>query len=313
MISINDVVLPCTDKTSCYETAKMINPDIDFYQKILIHKQSAENNKYSKTLQMDDLKQIKELLLQHNRLVIMIGMEPAFGHTFTLLNTIEGIYIVDSYIGQQTLEKRSFNLDKFLKMLISISKYVISEYTDENYNECTKIWYDFWDKLPIGGRKDIRCFTIKYCHKIKDITFYKCSKCRRINMNGQESFIGICYNCMITDVQIKEDRVDESIDQESKKNVANGISGLLLKANSTNNPEQKSQNIVKIYQFINQNNLIVNTASFDKFRTILVNKLLDLVIEHPKLFTKHTSVFNETLKYIQYWDDWDIDYLNSLC
>lgn len=177
MISVDDIVLPDTCITSCGLIAEMLNPDFD--NPICIYSRKPTNTH----LQMEDLKRIDELLIQYNKVVLEIDIAGWFDHTFTLYNTNEGIYVVDSYVHQKTVQKRPFDLDKLYEMLIEVSKYIGVYEKDEIYdfhlgrnviidgtsaqtfNECAKIWYNFWNAHDISGARGNLDYYIINCYK----------------------------------------------------------------------------------------------------------------------------------------------------
>ncbi len=185
MISVDDIILPDTEDTSCGITTHLINQDINFDNRVSIFSAVILDNNVSKykKLQMDDLKRIDELIIEHHKLVLEIDVAGHFDHTFTLYNTTNGIYIVDSYLYQKKLEKRPFDLNKLYQMLIDvdayINKYEQCECIDGitktkkyyngtsivTFNECAKIWNNFWDVTDISGASgNLDYYTIKCYH-----------------------------------------------------------------------------------------------------------------------------------------------------
>jgi hypothetical protein len=165
MISVDEIVLPDACVTSCGQTAKMLNQDINFDNPILIY----NNYRCKRNLHIDDLKQIDELLIQYNKLVLEIDVAGWFDHVFTLYNTNEGIYVVESYIHQKAPEKHRFDLDKLYQMLIDVSKYIgvgdRESTSTQRFDECAKIWYGFWNARHITGASgNLDYYTIQYYH-----------------------------------------------------------------------------------------------------------------------------------------------------
>lgn len=356
MLSVDNIVLPDIDDTRCGVTTKMLNPDIDMNKEIAIYKRyiyreedqgkrfPADGNfhdKYTTDIsenknppRIEDLKRITELLFKHGKVIVKIDIAGWFSHMFTLYNTVDGIYIAESYIFHKTIEKRPFDLDKLYEMLLKVSKYVgfyekievsvmdgeierekLSDHTsDKTFDECAKIWYDFWGGYHVtGSRGNLDYYTITCCHEIKDIIFYKCDKCGRININNQDLHVEKCYDCIHQEnnTEIKESKENSPRELKSKETVIDGINDLLSEVRRINGKKQKVEIIIKLFKFINQNMLIINTSIANNFPKIVVTKLFEFITQYKKLFAAHTEVFNETLKYIQVdWNNWNVDDLN---
>ena len=163
MISPDDILLPeitgsYYQQSKCGYTSDKLNPDIDLENSIGIYSYD-----HIEGLKLESLKFIQELLNKHNKIVVTVDVSGCFDHAFTLFNTTEGVYIVDSYIWQKTLEKRPFDLDKFYSMLIDINQYIklysnsdkkyktFNCTSEETFNACAKVWCDFWQVKNLSG------------------------------------------------------------------------------------------------------------------------------------------------------------------
>lgn len=177
--NLDDIVSISDDgETSCGRTSEMINPDVDFAKPTLIYHDSFG------PLNLDILNQIDILLSQDKKLVLEIDIAGWFNHMFTLYQTIEGIYIVDSYIFQRTLEKRPIKLDMLYAMLIETSTYVglyekrevfdcvtkrkvIADGTsNEIFDRCGRAWYEFWGTRHLTGSRGNLDYYIINCYRI---------------------------------------------------------------------------------------------------------------------------------------------------
>lgn len=272
MISIDDIILPDTDETSCGKTTRMLNPDIDTYENTVIYEKYTTE---SKTLFLDDLKLIGQLLIKNNKIIVLIDVAGWFSHMFTLYNTKQGIYIAESYIWQKKIEKHKFDLDKLYEMLIQIPKYIgsyekcedrdnrVNGTSKQTFDECAKIWYDFWDAHhPTGSRGTLDYYKIEcYIPESKDLS----KVCENMNKN---------WEYVSRPKQILYYHTIKRITPMSYDQVYSHINNLLDKyVDSKTNP---IQTMIKILKFVNQNINMINKRFSNGFRLVIINKIKEL-------------------------------------